>query len=104
VDNTFTWTITTSDASDPNTATAGAVTYDPPTVGSSDDSFWEVDGGVWNSYYFTTGPVANFGASVDAIPEPATLTLMALGGLMLLGRRRRVRPAPAARSPGPRRR
>jgi hypothetical protein len=70
--------------------TAGLLLYDPPTVGSSLNLFWENSGGVWGTRTIP-GFVANFAAQVTAIPEPATVQLLLLGGLAgagMLWRRR----------------
>lgn len=69
-----------------NTVDAGLLIYDPPVIGSSADMFWLNDGsGNW--YYFGGNPVANFALEVEMVPEPASLALLALGGLALLRRR-----------------
>lgn len=64
--------------------TAGLLLYDPVTVGSSFNDFWEKSGGVWGTKTFPS-VVANFAAQVSAIPEPATVQLMVLGGLAVAG-------------------
>jgi len=55
-----------------------------------------VDGGGGSSFtintvqiFSNTGETTYTGASSDAIPEPATLALVGLGGIALLARRRR---------------
>ena len=103
VPDTLTWTLWSSQ---PNLGPAGALIYDPPTVGSSNNFFWARSGGVWAHYYFGGYPVANFAARLEAedsadggaVPEPVTLIACALS---LLGvgsyARRRGRPSqPAA--------
>jgi len=82
VPDTFTW-IASADST-----VAGLATYNPPTVGSSEDSFWDRDSfdGQWYPLFFFGDPVANFGAKVLAIPEPAMTGLLALGGLAVLRR------------------
>lgn len=80
--DTFTWAV---NFSSDNAAESGALTlYDPPTVGSSFNDFWVMDGGGnWSTEQFPGGtPVANFNAQV--VPEPTTLVLGLLGGLGLL--------------------
>ncbi len=88
VPDTFTWIV----QADSNYA--GLATYDPPTIGSSDDFFWDYDISVLKWYplmfkdiplpQYPSDPVANFGAKVLAIPEPTTLMLLALNGLAIV--------------------
>lgn len=61
--------------------------YDPPTVGKSFDDVWVKSGATW-SLQQAVGSVANFGAQFIAVPEPGVTSLMAVGGLALLMRRR----------------
>lgn len=76
---------------------AGPATYDPPAVGSSGDFFWDRDStdGKWYRLWFRdfpalhSSPVANFGAKVLAVPEPASAALLALGVLLAARKRRR---------------
>lgn len=68
---------------------AGLATYDPPTVGSSPNYFWGFSGQD-NNWYIQglSHQVANFGASVIAVPEPVSAGLLLAGGLAVLRRRR----------------
>jgi hypothetical protein len=59
---------------------AGLLLFDPPTVGTSFDDFWENSGGVWGTKTIPA-VAANFGAQVIAVPEPSTFALMIVGGL-----------------------
>lgn len=81
----FTWTVT------PNGVTGSEVfglkLYNPPVVGSSFDDIWQKEGSDWVLKQ-VTGNVANFGAQLVAVPEPGSVTLLALGGAALLLRRR----------------
>ena len=67
-------------------------------LGAEDVGVWHYDGGAWSQYaadlvtYDANGvlsfTVTDFsGWAVTAIPEPATMMLMALGGLALLRRK-----------------
>jgi len=86
-------------AADSNTA--GLATFDPPTVGSSGNWYWDLDPTYgWFPLVFydfdpaDSSPIANFGAKVWAIPEPTVTAVLAVGGLLLTLRRRRGgRPA-----------
>jgi hypothetical protein len=63
---------------------AGLAVFNPPTVGSSGDYYWDLDNtGHWWGCYFEGDPVANFGATIIAVPEPATLGLLSIGCLLL---------------------
>ena len=73
---------------------AGLATFNPPTVGSSEDFYWDhdPDEDAWYSMAFRSDPAANFGARVWAeanpIPEPASIIFVLLGGLAVRGKRR----------------
>lgn len=66
---------------------AGLLWYNPPTVGSSFDDFWEKQNGVWTLKRLSLpgSPIANFGAQVTAIPEPTTVQLAIMSGMAWLG-------------------
>jgi hypothetical protein len=84
VPDTFTWTVSAGNMD------VGVIMYDPPLVGFSADAFWEY-GASWQEYWFGGDPVANFGARIEATPEPATLCLMGAGAVGLVARRFRRR-------------
>jgi len=85
VPDTIIWTVKFTGVE--GTEQAGLLFYNPPTVGSSFDDYWEKVNGVWTLNRFTPsgGPVANFGAQVLAIPEPTTIAYALLAGLVVLG-------------------
>jgi len=45
---------------------------------------------IWNSHHFTVATPGPLGTTAVTIPEPATLSLLAFGGLAMLRRRRRI--------------
>jgi hypothetical protein len=70
----------------------GVDLYSPPIVGSEVGSFgdyWQYDGG-WSLLTNSIGPM-DFGATMQATPEPSSLALSILGGLGLLIAMRRFR-------------
>jgi hypothetical protein len=82
----------------------GQLLFDPPTVGSSQDLFFQsnlagppADNPAGGLFFFggpPLNPVANFGwefGTTQAVPEPSTLALSAVGGLVLIGARLRRR-------------
>lgn len=84
VPDTFTW------MAGAESDVAGLATYNSPTIGSSDDTYWDRDSfdGEWYRQWLAGDPVANFGARVLAIPEPAMMSLLVLGGLAIAWRKR----------------
>ncbi len=69
---------------------AGMATFDPPTVGTSADYFWDLDSNDGEWYALTLqDQVSNLGARVLAVPEPACAGLLAVGFLALARKRRR---------------
>jgi hypothetical protein len=85
VPDSIIWTVKFSGISADETV--GLLFYNPPTVGSSLDDYWEKVNGVWtlNRFSPSGGPIANFGAQVLAIPEPSTVQYALLAGLAALG-------------------
>jgi hypothetical protein len=73
---------------------AGLATFNPPTVGSSGNFYWDhdPDDGSWYALAFGGSPVANFGATVTAMPnpEPTSIAFLLLGGLAVRGKQRRA--------------
>jgi len=82
VPDTFTWTVQFGNLSSPGQA--GLLIYDPVSVGSSYNDFWEKVGGNWGTQTLP-GTVANFSAQITAIvPEPTIFQYGLLGSLVWL--------------------
>jgi hypothetical protein len=67
---------------------AAVLLYNPPSVGTSSDAFWERTPVGWTSKVLDAGTgtiPANFGVRITAVPEPTTIQLAVLGGLAALG-------------------
>jgi len=69
----------------PSQPSWGIPLFDPPSVGSSDDSYWL---GFNPSPQTVSGAVSSFGLGINVVPEPATLAAMLLATPLLLRRRR----------------
>src|SRR6266508_1554895 len=88
VPDSFTWTV---QFSGPGAKNTGLLLYNPPTVGTSLNDFWQNNGGAWSLAQINGGATfANFAARVTAVPEPGTIAVGAVG-LLLLGYRLRRR-------------
>ncbi|MCH7792367.1 MAG: hypothetical protein IID31_08840 [Planctomycetes bacterium] len=87
VPDEITWTVALSNVQ--TAGTTGVRFVAPPTVGSSEDWVWDHTGGVWTQQVFGVGAGNNsFGATITAIPTPGSLGLLAIGGIVMLRRRR----------------
>jgi hypothetical protein len=64
--------------------TAGQIMMNPPTVGASDDVFARNDA-PWTYHWFggPPNPIANFGLEVVLTPEPTSMILLGLAGLLI---------------------
>lgn len=89
--NTLTWSLVASGLS--GGERFGVQLYDPPTVGSSGNEFWQKNAfGGWSSQVLNNAngsTIANFSARITAVPEPTTIAFAVVGGLALLGVSRR---------------
>lgn len=86
VPDSVTWTLELQNG-DPAGAVFGSRVMGPPVVGSSEEFLWRHNAnGTWRRFW---GQRDNhLGARIEGIPEPATLTVLALGALGV-GRYRR---------------
>jgi hypothetical protein len=93
--NSFTWTILTSGVGPGEIF--GLNLYDPPvnnppyTLGTSLNDIWQFSASGWQLVQIDDlppGASANFGATLTAVPEPGPISLLALGALALLLRRK----------------
>lgn len=90
--SSFTWTVKVTGLTPAETFSLKL--YDPPTVGTSFDDIWQFGLDGWElkqAQGLPPGTGSNFGASLTAVPEPGTLTLIGVGALALMARRRSVR-------------
>lgn len=91
VPDTFTWTVEFSGI-DGAGESAGLDLYGPVSVGSSFGDYWQLNGASWQLLSNSVTAIS-FGATAQAtVPEPGTMALLALGGLVgaLVWNRRRV--------------
>ena len=77
------------------TDSLGVDIYSPPVVGQNYDDYWEYDSAnnVWTLLQNPSAPNGqmNFGALMEAVPEPSALALSLVGGLSILAMTRRLR-------------
>ncbi len=88
VPNTFTWTVEFSGLT---TGNAGLSLYGPPSVGNNLTDYWERSGmgGGWVLRAPNGANPIDFGAQIQAVPEPSVLALSAFAALCGLGLCRR---------------
>ena len=70
--------------------TAGIDLYGPPVEGSSYLDYWQFNGSNWELTTNNVFNTVNFGMRVEAVPEPTSISLFLVGGMLLLGFRRMV--------------
>ncbi len=87
VPDTITWTVEFSDvAGGPDFAVLVGELVGPPSIGSSAPWYWFHDQGSWHR--FDSPGDETFAARLTAVPEPTTLSLLLLGVIVALKRRR----------------
>jgi hypothetical protein len=76
--NSFTFSIQFSGIA--GAESAGVDLYNPPGTGSSFNDYWLYDGATWE-LRTNTGPVLNFAAHIEAVPEPSVWAICIAGGV-----------------------
>ena len=85
----FTWTVQFNGVT---SGDAGVTIYDPATVGSNHNTYWQNTGTGWTLQQVVGDP-SNFGAQVYGflpVPEPATMGVVGGLGLLIMMIRRRI--------------
>ena len=75
--NHFTWSVQFFGLTGGDSA--GPALFDPVTVGTNYDDYWDYNGSAWTLRQSTNGVPINFAAQVEAVPEPSTIALGVLG-------------------------
>ncbi|MHC4745008.1 MAG: PEP-CTERM sorting domain-containing protein [Planctomycetota bacterium] len=86
VPDTFTWTQQNRNATP---VAVGIPLYDPPSIGSSEVHSWFGKPGSWTKTSGVTYP-GNYMCRVVAVPEPGSILLLSLGGIVLRRKRGQV--------------
>ena len=87
--NSFTWTIQFSGAAATN---IGPSFYDPVTIGGNHNTYWDNTNNTPSGWVLkNNGTTNDFGAQLEAIPEPSTIVLGFMGSLLGWGLMRRCR-------------
>jgi len=88
--DSFTWTVGFRGVHAVDGESAGVDLYNPPTVGGNFLEYWENTGpGGWEYRGDPDGIALNFGARINAVPEPGVMALGLIGGLAALALRNR---------------
>lgn len=74
VPSRFTWTVEFAGLAGTDGSKAGLVFFDPPTLGSSFDDFWQRSGTTWSLFRFNGRPIANFGGRALVPDAPFTVS------------------------------
>ncbi len=82
--NSFTWSVAFRGIE--ANETAGLLFFNPPTVGSSFDDFWQLTGTGWQTFVVDGGATpGNFAARLTAVPEPSTYVYGLIAGVGYAG-------------------
>lgn len=83
--NEFTWVAQFSGTSLGINDFAGLSVFDPAVVGGNYSDYWRFNGSDWQLLTNSASANMSFGATVEAVPEPSSVCLLALSGLVGLG-------------------
>ena len=83
----FTWSVQFSGLTGGDTA--GPNLFNPVTVGTNYNDYWDYNGSAWTLRQSTNGVPINFAARIEAVPEPSIIALGVLGCVLGWGLSRR---------------